>query len=672
VLGVDRLLIRSRWGRFAVPFVAVAAAAGVRAIMLPELRDRLPFVTFFPAVVLTAVMGGVWPAVIALGLSAAWFAVLMSKHQPEGLVWGRDGISELAFLFNGGLVVLVCEMLRRSTVAAKRAVARQRELVREQAAAAEAVRRSEAEYRVLFESAGVGKAEVDADSKRFVRVNRKMCEMTGYAAEELLAMRINELTHPDDRAADVERYARLLGGEVQEYDVEKRYVRKDGSAIWVSVNVTANRDGSGKAVRLVGVAQDIMERKRIETEREELLAREQSARAEAERAGRMKDEFLATLSHELRTPLNAILGWSQVLRGRGAGSAEELGEGLAVIERNARVQTQLIEDLLDMSRIITGKLRLDVRRVDLTAVIESAVASVKLSAEAKGIRIHTVLDPLAGPVKGDPARLQQVVWNLLANAIKFTPKGGRVEVTLERVNSHVEMALSDTGIGIKPEFLPHLFERFRQADASTTRRFGGLGLGLAIVKHLVEQHGGSVVAKSAGEGQGATFRVTLPLPVAREGEEIGREHPAVEAERQMALDEPQPDLSGVRVLVVDDEADARDLIRRVLEDLGAEIRTAGSAGEAMEWFADGRQDIPAVLISDVGMPDVDGFELMRRVRATGPQRGGKVPAVALTAFARSEDRRRAMMAGFDMFVSKPVEPAELAAVVARLAGRAGG
>jgi PAS domain S-box-containing protein len=665
---VDRLLIRKTWGRFVAPVVAVTAAAGLRAVFLRELGDRLPFVTFFPAVVVTAVVGGFWPGVMALVFSAVWGTALMMAVGPGGFAWSREGISVVAFTFNGGVVVVVCELLRRSAERARRLAAREEQLRREQVAVSDALRVREAEYRVLFESAGVGKGEVDIQTKQFVRVNRKLCEMTGYTPDELVSMKVTELTHPDDRAADVERYAKLIRGEIPEYEVEKRYVKKDGQPLWVNVTVTAHRDASGAATRLIGVVQDVTDRRRIEGERERLLVAEVAAREDAERASQMKDEFLATLSHELRTPLNAILGWSQLLAG-GKGDANDLKEGIAVIERNARVQSKLVEDLLDMSRIITGQLRLDVRRVELPAVIGAAMEAVKPSADAKEIRMNMVLDPLAGPVRGDPARLQQVLWNLLSNAIKFTPRGGRVEVTLQRANMHVEIAVSDSGIGIKREFLPHLFERFRQADASTTRRFGGLGLGLAIVRQLVEQHGGTVTAKSTGEGQGTTFRVSLPLPPTRQSSEDdgGREQPSARG----AVFEEQPlDLGGVSVLVVDNEADARELIRRVLEGCRARVRTASSVDEALASFNnDG--STPGVLVSDIAMPDVDGFELIRRVRAMGPERGGKVPSVALTAFARSEDRRKAMLAGFDMFVSKPVEPAELAAVVARLAGRAG-
>lgn len=402
-------------------------------------------------------------------------------------------------------------------------------------------------------------------------------------------------------------------------------------------------------------------------EREILLANERSARSEAERMSEMKDEFLATLSHELRTPLNAILGWSQMLQ-RTVRSQADLHKGLETIERNARVQAKLIEDLLDMSRITSGKVRLDTQTVEPVSLIESAVETVRPAADAKGIRLEVLLDPTAGPVSGDPHRLQQVIWNLLSNAIKFTPKEGKVQVLLERVKSHIEISVADTGVGIKPAFLAHVFERFRQADGSTTRRYGGLGLGLSIVKSLVELHGGTVLARSPGEGGGATFTVQLPLMAARSNAHSETRHHATSPNADSA-DFKAFDLSGLKVLVVDDEADARELIKRVLTDCGAQVLTAGSAAEAIVLV---ERERPHVLLSDIGMPDADGFELLRRVRTLGLAKGGKIPAIALTAFARSEDRMRALHAGFLMHLTKPVEPSELVATVASAAGRTGG
>jgi CheY-like chemotaxis protein/nitrogen-specific signal transduction histidine kinase len=425
----------------------------------------------------------------------------------------------------------------------------------------------------------------------------------------------------------------------------------------------------------MGVSHDISERKQAEAEitriaeqRTQLLETERNARAEAERASQMKDEFLATLSHELRTPLNAILGWSQILANETKNSPD-LTEGLRTIERNARAQTQIIEDLLDMSRIISGKVRLDVQRIDLATVVHGAIETSRPAAEAKGIRLHAVLDPLAGTVYGDPNRLQQVMWNLLSNAIKFTPKDGRVQVVLERASLHVEVSVIDTGEGIKAEFLPHVFDRFRQADASTTRRHGGLGLGLAIVKQLVELHGGDIRVKSPGPGMGATFTVSLPLSVVHPESEDQpkRRHPVAVASNGVPA-EVCLSLAGLRVMVVDDEPDARTLIRRLLEDCDAVVTTAASASEALSLFGD---SAPQVLVSDIGMPAEDGYELIRRVRALGAEGGGDVPAVALTAYARSEDRMRSVLAGFQMHIAKPVEPAELIAMVASLGGRAG-
>jgi PAS domain S-box-containing protein len=401
---------------------------------------------------------------------------------------------------------------------------------------------------------------------------------------------------------------------------------------------------------------------RASDEREELLEAERAARSEAERMNVMKDEFLATLSHELRTPLNAILGWSQVLGI--SDRKEDMQEGLEAIQRNARAQTQLIEDLLDMSRIISGKIRLDVQWIELAPLVEAAVNTVRPSAEAKDIRLRTILDPLAGPVTGDPARLQQVVWNLLTNAIKFTPKHGKVDVLLERVNSHLEITVHDSGVGIKPEFLPIVFERFRQADSSTTRTYGGLGLGLSIVKSLVELHGGTIRAKSPGEGLGATFTVSLPLAPLRSGEM--REHPS--ARKPGGVDCEELHLAGVKILVVDDEQDARTLIRRVLEQCKAEVVTAASAAEGLELI---KQHKPDILISDIGMPITDGYQFLRQVRKLPRNEGGRTPAIALTAFARSEDRTRAMLAGYQVHIAKPLEAQELLATVGSLAGRTG-
>jgi CheY-like chemotaxis protein/two-component sensor histidine kinase len=388
-------------------------------------------------------------------------------------------------------------------------------------------------------------------------------------------------------------------------------------------------------------------------------------RAEVERVSLLKDEFLATLSHELRTPLNAVLGWSKILLSR-IKEDSDTRRGLETIARNAGAQAQLIDDLLDMNRIVSGRIRLDVQRLDLASVVEAALESARPSAEAKSIEIRKTIDPNAGPVRGDPNRLQQVVWNLLTNAVKFTPRGGSIDVILQRIGSHVEIVVQDTGMGISAAFLPQLFERFRQADSSSTRRFGGLGLGLSIAKQLVELHGGTVTAHSEGDGKGSTFCVRLPLRAVREEPDSQREHPT--SGRGTAPVDAQVSLAGIAVLVVDDEADARSVVGAVLSDAGATVLTAASADEALAVVRSRRFD---VLISDIGMPDRDGYQLIRDVRQLGAAEGGRTPAVALTAFARSEDRTRAMLAGYQVHMTKPVEPQELVATIRSVAGHAG-
>ena len=386
--------------------------------------------------------------------------------------------------------------------------------------------------------------------------------------------------------------------------------------------------------------------------------------ADAQQANRMKDEFLAVLSHELRTPLNAIVGYVRLLRG-GILSGEKAARGLETLERNALWLSQIVEDVLDVSRIIAGKIRLDVQPVELALIVDNAVATVQPAADAKGVRVQTVIDPRLGPVSGDPGRLQQVVWNLVSNAVKFTGKKGRVQVRLERVNSHIEIVVSDTGIGIPSDFLPYVFERFRQAEAGTTRKTGGLGLGLAIVRHIVEMHGGTVEAASPGEGQGATFRVRLPLMIVHpEAREPRREHPRTE---QVAPLTGLADLGGIRIVAIDDEEDALTLLRVVLESAGAQVTTVHDPTEAMACI---EKIKPQVLVIDLGMPAIDGFELIARLRAASNPDVSDVPAVALTAFARSEDRTRALRAGFEMHLAKPVDPGELVQSVASLARRA--
>jgi len=438
--------------------------------------------------------------------------------------------------------------------------------------------------------------------------------------------------------------------------------RHDGEFRWHLSRARPLRDSDGQILLWFGTNTDVTEQRRLSEEREALLAGERAARAEAERISQMKDEFLATLSHELRTPLNAILGYATLMRVAELSGAD-LEEAVTTIERNARLQAQLIEDLLDMNRIISGKIRLDVQPVNLIDVLDEAIAAVMPSAEAKGITLMRIVQPDVGTVRGDPSRLQQVVWNLLTNAIKFTPNGGHVHLSLERTESQIEITVSDTGQGIASDFLPHVFDRFRQADSSTTRRHGGLGLGLSIVRQLVELHGGVITVTSAGPGLGATFMVTLPISSALEqssDDKVVTSRPD-DAQEKSSVSR----LRGVRVLVVDDEPDATALVKRVLERCEAEVERAGSVAEAMELLSVHNFDI---IVSDIGMPGEDGYQFIRRVRSLqNPHRN--VPAVALTAFARAEDRRKAALAGFQTHLSKPVEAAELVAIVANLARR---
>ena len=404
--------------------------------------------------------------------------------------------------------------------------------------------------------------------------------------------------------------------------------------------------------------------KKARTEAEHAAAQNERLYRQAEESSRLKEEFLATISHELRTPLSAILGWARMLR-LGQLSQENAVKALDTIERNARAQAQLVDDLLDVSRIITGKLRMDVRPADPNAFIDAAVEAVKPAADAKGVRVQKVIDTGAIAIPGDPARLQQVVWNLLSNAIKFTPRGGRVQIRSERVNSHLDIVVSDTGQGISADFLPHVFDRFRQADQKTSRQHGGMGLGLAIVRHLVELHGGTVSAASECEGKGATFTVSLPItPVYQVDASGSRVHPG--ASDLLPPDNPTDRLDGLYILVVDDEADTRELLKQGLEYCGAKVKVAGSAAEAVDAIV---ARVPDILISDIGMPGVDGYDLIRQVRGLPSNKGGRVAAIALTAYTRIEDRLQALRAGYDMHVPKPVELTELVAVAATVARR---
>lgn len=461
------------------------------------------------------------------------------------------------------------------------------------------------------------------------------------------------MIHPDDRQWVQQAIQRTIYHH-EEYNIEFRFIKPDGKVRWAVGRGQVFYSATGTPLRMTGMDLDISERKLIEAERLRLLEHEQAARQQAESASRMKDEFLAIVSHELRSPLNGILGWARLLRTRSLDS-NITEKALASIERNAQAQTQLIEDLLDISRIIRGTVRLTLHPVNLIPVIQASLDTVRPTAEAKSIHLYAQLDPAIGLVSGDSERLQQIIWNLLSNAVKFTSTGGRVDIHLQRVNDYARIQVADTGKGISSEFLPYVFDRFRQADATTTRTQGGLGLGLAIVRSLVELHGGNIWVESAGEGQGATFFVELPL--------LPSGNQQTNANCMSTLSGHSASLEQVRVLIVDDEADTRDFLAIALEQFGALVTVATSASEALLLF---QQNPPDILLSDIGMPEEDGYSLIQKIRALPPEAGGQVPAAALTAYVRGDDRQEALKAGFQMHVPKPIEPLQLLQVVCQL------
>ena len=481
----------------------------------------------------------------------------------------------------------------------------------------------------------------------------------GEAVGRSVLMLIPEALHAEEEMI----LSKIRNGQpVSHFETVRR--AKDGRMINVSLSVSPIRDDSGKVVGASKILRDITVQKQIEAERDALLTREKQAREQAEMASRAKDEFLGLLSHELRTPLNSILGWTRILSTHTLDEADA-EQALETIDRNAKLQARLIDDMLDVSRIISGKLRLDAQPVDLTSVINAAVETLRPAAEAKHIRMYVTLDFGTGSVLGDPVRLQQVVWNLVANAVKFVPREGSVRVSLGRVQSQLEIRVSDSGPGIEEEFLPHVFERFRQADSTSKKNYAGLGLGLSIVRHLVELHGGTVEAANGMDGEGAVFTVKLPvMAVSRSMEQLVERAQEVHAafDGQFAFDAP-PDLKGIKVLAVDDEQDARMLLTALFEQCGAEVRTSSSAAEALVAIEEFNPD---VLVSDIGMPGEDGYTLIKQVRESEKGSDKRLPAVALTAFARTEDRFQALQAGYNMHVPKPVEPAELALVISRL------
>ncbi|HYY51906.1 MAG TPA: response regulator [Myxococcales bacterium] len=606
---------------------------GLDGIQTAKMIKERPRNRHIPIIFLTAIHKD--PAYIFRGYKEGAVDYLLKPFDPEIL---RAKVSVFVDLWRK------TELLRRHE-----AMQRAREVI-------EVEKRGEVRFRALTDSMPqcVWAAGPDGDIFYCNRVWRE------YAGAEAGITFFDAI--PEDEVEEARRAVAAAIRAGQPMEREQRLRRKDGEWRWHLCRLVPQRDERDRILGFICTATDIDQQKRIEEANKALLASESEARRQAEIANRTKDEFLATVSHELRTPLNAILGWTRMLR-TGAVEPKALNRVLETIERNARAQTQLVEDILDVSRIIAGKLRINIRKTDLHAVARAALDAVRPAAEAKGVLLVADLEPGSADFGGDPDRLQQVIWNLLSNAIKFTQRSGRVELRIERVHSAVRITVADTGMGIARDALDHVFDRFWQADSSSTRSQGGLGLGLAIVRHLVEVHGGTVRAESEGEGQGARFTVLMPvravLPEAESeaarssAEPVARRGPPVSAETL---------LEGIDVLVVDDEIDARELVAAVLGKCGATVRGASTVDEAIARIRERR---PNVVLSDIGLPGDDGYELIRRVREIDPA----IPAAALTAYATPQDRRRAIEAGFQAHIAKPVEPSDLGLLVASLSGR---
>lgn len=553
----------------------------------------------------------------------------------------------------------------RGFIASSRAPVKTKPLVRKaqtitrRAQPRENLRTSEIRYRRLFETARDGILILNASTRKITDANPFMVKLLGYSRSQLLGKELWQIGLLEDTKTSRDAFRELKRKGYIRYE-DLPLETKDGKR-WEVEFVSNVYDEGGHPVIQCNI-RDITARKQEEADLKQLMIREHAARAEAEEANRVKDEFLATVSHELRTPLTAILGWSTLLRNDVLDEAAS-ARALDVIDRNAKTQAQLIEDLLDLSRIITGKLHLDVSPIGLGEIINATIETLRPAADAKNIPIQLNLDPDVGLVSGDPNRLQQVVANLVTNAIKFTPEGGRVKVKLERANSDALITVTDTGAGISADFLSYVFDRFRQADSTSTKKYNGLGLGLAIVRKIVEMHGGTVLAESRGEGQGASFTLKIPLlPQIEKSPANKSKRPGQVHEKKAAFDYPR-EINGLRVLLVDDDASTLEMLTAVLNHGGAEVRHSTAAAPALEVLQKWKPDI---LLSDIAMPDKNGYWLIAQVRELEKARGERIPAVALTAYARVEDRARVLMAGFDMFVPKPVYLPELLSTLASL------
>ncbi|MEH1849983.1 MAG: response regulator [Nostoc sp.] len=587
------------------------------------------------------------------GISALEIARNRTPEVPFIFVSAALG-EELAIeaLKNGATDYVLKQRLGRLVPSVQRALREAKER-RERQRAEESLQKSEAKYRRIVDTSYEGIWMIDSQS-RTEFVNQRLSEMLGYGAQEMLGRSIFDFM---DQGDGIVAQKKLQWLKREGSDLKEGRLRcKDGSYIWTLISARAILNEHSEFLGAIAMLTDITDRKRTEEERDRLLQLEQVARAEAEAANRIKDEFLAVLSHELRSPLNPILGWAKLLQSRKFDEVA-LQKALKTIERNAKLQAQLIEDLLDVSRILQGKLNLNMMPVNLASTIEAAMDTVHLAAEAKTIQIQTMLDRM-GKVLGDSARLQQVFWNLLSNAVKFTPPEGKVNVRLECIDAQAQITVSDTGKGIHPDFLPHVFDYFRQGDSTTTRKFGGLGLGLAIARHLVEMHGGTVSAESLGEDKGAIFTVKLPL--IKDGTTI-KDDINGDSSTEVPVSSP---LMGIQVLIVDDNADTRDFFSFVLEQFGAIVTPVASGDEALQVLTKSKPDI---LLSDIGMPEMNGYMLMQEVRTLEAEVGAKqIPAIALTAYAGEINQQQALTAGFQQHIVKPVAPEELLMAISNL------
>ena len=649
-----------------IGIAAFAVASFLHTMFPTPLGVRYPYAHAYAAIFVAAWTGGLAGGLTATVFLALWVQYFVLGPDHSFAIASRvDQIAEVLFVLSGLLISVVAEGRQRALA---RAAARERERDRlaaeREALANRAVRSREWLDALLADVPAVvweAWGEPDEAAQRINYVSSHVERLLGYRVDEWLAMPNFWLTlvHPDDReraAREASEFFRSGRGGTSRF----RWVRKDGRSIWVESQSRVIADERGMPMGMRGVTLDITAGIQLQAERNELLQRTDRARRDAEQANRLKDEFLMTLSHELRTPLNAIWGWVRMLR-TNAMEEDRRQRALEVIERNAHTQLRLVEDLLDVSRIVTGKLQLRLQDVDLDSLARAVCDTLRPAADAKMIQVETIVDPDAGAIAADPDRLQQAVWNLVSNAVKFTPTGGRVELQVRRHASAVELSVHDTGQGIEASLLPVIFDRFRQGDTGTTRAFSGLGLGLALARSLVEAHGGTIAAESDGVGRGATFRITVP--VRNLSVEKTAIPPAVAVPPPSATSLSTTRLDGVRALVVDDESDARELLDALLTGCGAHVRTAASALDAFSTIAEFHPD---VLLCDIEMPGRDGFSLIREIRASDDIDVQLVSSIAVTAHVRAEDRARALDAGFDAHVGKPVDVPQLTRVIRSL------